>query len=59
MHLPASLSPYHVTLSKEILPKSLGLSGTKEKEERTYVQCLDPCEITSGGIVIFEVSVED
>jgi len=54
MHLSAFLTPYHVTLSKEIPPKSLGLSGIKE--DRAYVQCLDPCEITGGGTVIFEVS---
>jgi hypothetical protein len=53
MHLSAFLTPYHVTLSKEIPPKSLGLSGIKE--DRAYVQCLDPSEIT-GGTVIFEVS---
>jgi uncharacterized repeat protein (TIGR04076 family) len=57
MHLPASLTPYHVTLSKEIPPKSLGLSGTKEN--RAFVQCFDPCEITGGGTVIFEVSAID
>jgi len=57
MHLPASLMPYHVALSKEIPPQILGLSGTKEG--RAYVQCLDPCEITGGGTVIFEVSVVD
>jgi len=57
MRLPASLTPYHVTLSKEIPSKRLGLSGTKEN--RAYVQCLDPCEITGGGTVIFEVSAID
>jgi len=57
MHLSAFLTPYHVTLSKEIPPQSLGLSGTKE--DSAYVQCLDPCEITGGGTVIFEVSVVD
>jgi hypothetical protein len=35
--------PYHVALSKEIPPQILDLSGIKE--ERAYVQCLDPCEI--------------
>jgi hypothetical protein len=49
--------PYHVTLYKEIPPKSLGLSGTKEVKD--YVQRLDPCEITGGGTVIFEVSAID
>jgi len=51
MHLLASFMPYHVALSKEVPPQSLGLSGTKE--DSAYVQCLDPCEITAGGTVIF------
>ena len=57
MHLLASLMPYHVALSKEIPPQILDLSGIKEG--RAYVQCLDPCEITAGGTVIFEVSIAD
>jgi len=56
MHLPAFLTPYHVTLSKEIPPWILSLSGTKEG--RAYVQCLDPCEITGGGTVIFEITAD-
>jgi len=48
--------PYYVALSKEIPPKILGLSGTKEG--RAYVQCLDPCEITGGGTVIFEITAD-
>jgi len=56
MHSLASLMPYYVALSKEIPPKSLGLSGTKEG--RAYVQCLDPCEITGGGTVIFEITAD-
>ena len=57
MHLLASLMLYHVALSKEVPPQILDLSGIKEG--RAYVQCLDPCEITAGGTVIFEVSIAD
>jgi uncharacterized repeat protein (TIGR04076 family) len=53
MHSLASLMPYYVALSKGVHPKDLGLSGTKPN--CAYVQCLDPCEITGGGTVIFEV----
>ncbi len=53
MHSLASLMPYYVALSKGIAPQALGLSGTKE--DRAYLQCLDPCEITGGGTVIFEI----
>jgi len=56
MHSLASIMPYYVALSKGISPKSLGLSGAKES--RAYVQCLDPCEITGGGTVIFEITAD-
>ncbi len=45
--------PYYVALSKGIHPKDLGLSGTNA--DCAYVQCLDPCEITGGGMVVFEI----
>lgn len=57
MHSLASLMPYYVALSRGIHPRALGLSGTKE--DCAYLQCLDPCEITGGGTVIFEVSIKD
>jgi len=56
MHSLACLMPYYVALSKGIHPKDLGLSGTDP--DCAYVQCLDPCEITGGGTVVFEVSVK-
>jgi len=31
MHLLASFMPYHVALSKEVPPQSLGLSGQKKE----------------------------
>jgi len=33
----------------------LGLSGANA--DCAYVQCLDPCEITGGGTVVFEISI--
>jgi uncharacterized repeat protein (TIGR04076 family) len=55
MHSLASLMPYYVALSRGIHPKDLGLSGTNP--DCAYVQCLDPCEITGGGTVVFEISI--
>ena len=55
MHSLASLMPYYVALSKGIHPKGLGLSG--KNPDCAYVQCLDPCEITGGGTVVFEISI--
>jgi len=57
MHSLGSLMPYYVALSRGIPPDSLGLSGPKEGV--AYLQCLDPCELTGGGTVIFEVSPKD
>ena len=54
MHSLASLLPYYVALSKGVKSKDLGLS--KGDSEEAYVQCLDPCELTAGGTVIFEIS---
>lgn len=56
MHSLASFMPYYVALSKGVHPKDLGLSGTNP--DCAYVQCLDPCEITGGGTVIFEISAK-
>ena len=56
MHSLASLMPYYVALSKGISPQTLRLSGAKSN--RAYLQCLDPCEITGGGTVIFEISAD-
>jgi len=51
MHALASLMPYYVALSHGISPEALGLGDG----ERAYVQCLDPCEYTNGGTVVFEI----
>ena len=57
MHSLASIMPYYVALSRGVLPKALGLSGPREG--RAYLQCLDPCNITGGGTVIFEIAGSD
>ena len=56
MHSLASIMPYYVALSKGISPQTLGLSGAKEG--KAYLQCLDPCEVTGGGTVIFEITAD-
>lgn len=54
MHSLASILPYYVALSKGVKAKDLGLS--RGDSEKAYLQCLDPCEITGGGTVRFEIS---
>jgi uncharacterized repeat protein (TIGR04076 family) len=56
MHSLSSLLPYYMALSKGIDPEQLGLSGPEQG--CAYVQCLDPCDITGGGTVIFEIKRE-
>lgn len=53
MHSLASIMPYYVALSKGISPKELGLS---KDDNEAYVQCLDPCEYTKGGTVVFRLT---
>ena len=57
MHSLGSLMPYYIALSRGIPPYSLGLSGSQEGV--AYLQCLDPCELTGGGTVIFEISTQE
>jgi len=52
MHSLALIMPYYVALSKGVDPMTLGLA---KEENKAYLQCLDPCEFTGGGTVIFEV----
>jgi len=56
MHSLASLMPYYNALSRGVNPESLGLT---KKGKKAYLQCLDPCEYTGGGTVIFEIIKED
>ena len=55
MHSLSSIMPYYVALSKGVSPQKLGLS---ESEAYAYLQCLDPCEYTGGGTVVFEVELK-
>ncbi len=52
MHSLSSIMPYHIALYNGVDPRKLGLSRDGKK---SYVQCLDPCDYTSGGTVIFEI----
>ncbi len=54
MHSFASILPYYITLSRGTEPDELGLG----RGEDAYLQCLDPCEYTGGGTVVFEISRE-
>jgi uncharacterized repeat protein (TIGR04076 family) len=54
MHSLASILPYYVALAKGVKARELGLA--RGESEEAYVQCLDPCEITGGGTVRFEIS---
>ena len=54
MHSLASILPYYVALAKGVRATDLGLA--RGESEEAYVQCLDPCEITGGGTVRFEIS---
>jgi uncharacterized repeat protein (TIGR04076 family) len=50
-HSLASTFPYYVALSRGVSPSELGLG----QEDAAYVQCLDPCERTGGGTVVFRI----
>ena len=57
MHSLASIIPYYIALSKGVRAKDLGLA--KGDSNEAYVQCLDPCDLTGGGTVLFEISKEN
>ena len=52
MHSLASILPYYVALYRGVSPVDLGLA---KEGEKAYVQCLDPCALTGGGTVVFEI----
>lgn len=52
MHSLCSVMPYYIALFRGVDPRALGLS---EDPQKAYVQCLDPCEYTGGGTVIFQI----
>ena len=53
MHSLASLLPYYNVLRYGVDPFVLGLASKGGMPAR--IQCLDPCEYTGGGTVIFEI----
>jgi len=55
LHSVSSIMPYYVALYKGVDPQTLGLSRESKK---AYVQCLDPCDYTGGGTVVFEIAKE-
>jgi uncharacterized repeat protein (TIGR04076 family) len=55
LHSLASILPYYQALSRGIKAKDLGLA--RGDSEAAYLQCLDPCEVTGGGTVLFEISL--
>lgn len=54
MHSLASIMPYYVALYNGVSPEVLGLAN---KHGRACVHCLDPCELTGGGTVTFEIGI--
>jgi uncharacterized repeat protein (TIGR04076 family) len=55
LHSVASILPYYIALYRGVDPRELGLSRDGKK---AHVQCLDPCDYTDGGTVIFEIGKE-
>jgi uncharacterized repeat protein (TIGR04076 family) len=53
MHSLASLLPYYNVLQHDVDPFLLGLASKEGMPAR--IQCLDPCDYTGGGTVIFEI----
>ncbi len=56
MHSLSSIMPFYTALSRGIKPRELGLSRGGE-DGSAFVQCLDPCRITGGGTVTFEIKI--
>ncbi|UCD89123.1 MAG: TIGR04076 family protein [Desulfobacterales bacterium] len=53
MHSISSIMPFYVALSKGVKAKEIGLA--KGDSNEAYVQCADPCDLTNGGTVRFEI----
>ncbi|MFW5986256.1 MAG: TIGR04076 family protein [Halanaerobiales bacterium] len=56
-HSLLSITPYYTALSRAISGNELGLN--KNGGQGAYVHCLDPCEYTDGGTVVFSISPEE
>ena len=52
MHSLSSIMPYYNAIYRGVAPSQLGLARDGQK---AYVQCLDPCDYTGGGTVLFEI----
>lgn len=59
MHSFASIIPYHIALAKGIKPEQMGLAHKDRKDGKAYVHCLDPCDVTGGGTVLFSIERRD
>ena len=55
MHSFASIIPYHIALANGIRPEQMGLAHKDKDDGKAYVHCLDPCDVTGGGTVIFSI----
>ncbi|MBW2031058.1 MAG: TIGR04076 family protein [Deltaproteobacteria bacterium] len=55
LHSVSSIMPYYVALYRGVDPRQLRLSRGGKK---AYVQCLDPCDYTGGGTVVFQIERE-
>lgn len=55
MHSLSSIMPYYNALFNDVDPVRLGLV---KEGKKAYLQCLDPCDYTGGGTVIFEITRE-
>jgi len=53
LHSLASIMPYYVALARGISARQLGIA--RKHSEEAYVQCLDPCDYTNGGTVVFKI----
>ena len=59
MHSFASIIPYHIALSMGIRPDQIGLAHEGQQDGKAYVHCLDPCEVTGGGTVLFSIERQE
>jgi len=60
MHSLAAMMPWYVAIAKGIEPRKMGLARAGSQDNKAYVHCPDPCEITGGGTTVFSIlRVED
>jgi len=56
MHSLGSILPFYNSIYRGVDPRDIGLS---KDGKSAYVHCLDPCNYTGGGTVIFEITRTD